>query len=108
MPVAYFNVLTPVKGTPLYDRLQSQGRILDSQDIDRWPGQLCYIKPPYGTAAELEHNVEKMCREFYSLPSIVSRLPLPLTKANMASWVINFSQRRMFQAGPANNNFDGY
>jgi len=46
--------------------------------------------------------------EFYSLPSMVSRLPLPLTMANMASWVINFSQRRMFQAGPANNNFDGY
>jgi radical SAM superfamily enzyme YgiQ (UPF0313 family) len=108
VPVAYFNVLTPVKGTPLYDRLQSQGRIINSQDIDRWPGQLCYINPPYGTAAELEHNVEKMCREFYSLPSIISRLPLPLTKSDMASWFINFSQRRMGQAGPANNNFDGY
>jgi hypothetical protein len=33
---------------------------------------------------------------------------MPLTKANMASWVINFSQRRMVHAGPANNNFDGY
>jgi len=108
VPVAYFNVLTPVKGTPLYDRLESQGRILNSQDIDRWPGQLCYIKPPYGTAAELEDNVQKMNREFYSLPSMVSRLPLPWTMANMASWVINFSQRRMFQPGPANNNFDGY
>jgi hypothetical protein len=97
-----------VKGTPLYDRLQSQGRILNSQDIDRWSGQLCYITPPYGTAAQLEQNVEKMCREFYSLPSIISRLPLPLTKADMASWFINFSQRRMGQAGPANNNFDGY
>ena len=26
---------------------------------------------------------------------MVSRLPLPLTKSNLASWVINFSQRRM-------------
>ena len=25
VPVAYFNILTPVKGTPLYDRLQSEG-----------------------------------------------------------------------------------
>jgi hypothetical protein len=33
---------------------------------------------------------------------------MPLTKANMASWFINFSQRRMVQARPAKNNFDGY
>ena len=39
VPVAYFNILTPVKGTPFYDRLQSEGRILNSQEIDRWPGQ---------------------------------------------------------------------
>jgi radical SAM superfamily enzyme YgiQ (UPF0313 family) len=108
VPVAYFNILTPVKGTPLYDRLQSEERITDSRDIDRWPGQLCYIKPPYGSAAELEQNVRKMYQDFYSLPSIISRMPLPVTKANAASWVINLSQRRMARAGPANNNFDGY
>ena len=77
VPVAYFNILTPVKGTPLYDRLQSEGRIMNSQEIDRWPGQLCYIQPPYGTPAELERNVQQMYRDFYSLPSIVSRLPMP-------------------------------
>ena len=108
VPAAYFNILTPVKGTPLYNRLQSEKRITDSRNIDRWPGQLCYIKPPYGSAAELEENVRKMYRDFYSLPSIVSRMPLPVTRANVASWVINFSQRRMANAGPANNNFDGY
>ena len=108
VPVAYFNILTPVKGTPLYDRLQSEGRVRDSQEIDRWPGQRCYLKPLYGSPAELEQNVRKMYRDFYGLPSIISRMPLPVTKANIASWVINFSQRRMAQAGLANNNFDGY
>ena len=108
VPVAYFNILTPVKGTPLYDRLQSEARILNNREIDRWPGQLCYIKPPYGSAAELEQTIREMYRDFYSLPSIVSRMPLPVTKANIASWVINFSQRRMAHAGRANSNFDGY
>ncbi len=108
VPVAYFNILTPVKGTPLYDRLESEGRIVDRQEIDRWPGQLCHIKPPYGTAAELERDIRKMYRDFYSLPSIISRMPWPLTRANLASWVINLSQRRMAQDGPAHNNFDGY
>jgi len=108
VPVAYFNILTPVKGTPLYDRLQSEGRITNHRDIDRWPGQLCYIQPPCGTPAELERNVQDLYRKFYSLPSILCRMALPMTKANLASWVINLSQRRMAHAGPANNNFDGY
>ena len=33
VPAAYFNILTPVKGTPLYDRLRSEGRILNSREI---------------------------------------------------------------------------
>ena len=37
-----------------------------------------------------------------------ARLPLPLTQSNIASWVINFSQRRMAAAESANNNFDDY
>jgi radical SAM superfamily enzyme YgiQ (UPF0313 family) len=108
VPVAYFNILTPVKGTPLYDRMKREGRITNYEDIDRWPGQACYIQPPYGSPAALEQNVKKMYRDFYSLPSIISRMSLPVTKSNIASWVINISQRRMANVGPANNNFDGY
>lgn len=107
VPVAYFNILTPVKGTPFYDRMQAQGRILDEREIDRWPGQICHIRPPYGTAASLEGHVRKLYRDFYSLPSMVSRLPMPVTQANIASWVINVSQRRMARTDPGNN-FDGY
>ena len=62
VPVAYFNILTPVKGTPLYDRLQGEARIMNGEEIDRWPGQLCYIQPPYGTPAGMERNVQKMYR----------------------------------------------
>ena len=108
VPVAYFNILTPVKGTPLYDRMKREGRITNYEDIDRWPGQACYIQPPYGSPAALEQNVKKMYRDFYSLPSIFSRMSPPVTRSNIASWVINISQRRMANVGPANNNFDGY
>jgi radical SAM superfamily enzyme YgiQ (UPF0313 family) len=108
VPVAYFNILTPVKGTPFYERMQSEGRLLDEKEIDRWPSQSCHIRPPQGTPASLENHVRRLYRDFYGLPSIVSRLPLPLTQASIASWVINFSQRRMARAEAAHNNFDGY
>jgi radical SAM superfamily enzyme YgiQ (UPF0313 family) len=107
-PVAYFNILTPVKGTELYDRMQLEGRILQSAEIDRWPGQVCYIQPPYGTPRSLEQRVRKLYREFYSLPSMLQRLPPPLGQSSIASWVINFSQRRMARDERVENNFDGY
>jgi radical SAM superfamily enzyme YgiQ (UPF0313 family) len=108
VPAAYFNILTPVKGTPLYDRLRREGRVLNVQEIDRWPGQVCYIKPPYGTPDALESNVRSMYRDFYTVRSMVSRLPAPLTRASIASWVINLSQRRMAQTEDSHNNFDSY
>jgi radical SAM superfamily enzyme YgiQ (UPF0313 family) len=108
VPAAYFNILTPVKGTPLYERLRSEGRILNLQELDRWPGQICSIQPPYGTPAALEREVRESYRDFYSLPSMLRRLPMPFTTANITSWVINFSQRRMARVEESCNNFDGY
>ena len=108
VPVAYFNILTPVKGTPLYDRLRHEDRILNIHEIDRWPGQTCHIHPPYGTPASLENNIRRLYNDFYSLPSMIARLPMPFTQANLASWVINVSQRRMARADRSHNNFDGY
>jgi radical SAM superfamily enzyme YgiQ (UPF0313 family) len=108
VPVAYFNILTPVKGTPLYERLRGEGRILDPEEVDRWPGQRCHIRPAHGTPEALEAGVQGMYRDFYSLSSMVTRLPLPWTQSNLASWFINFSQRRMARAEQSHNNFDGY
>jgi len=108
VPAAYFNILTPVKGTPLYDRLRAEGRIIGLGDIDRWPGQYCYIRPPYGTPGTLERNIQEMYRQFYSLRSMFSRLPMPVNQSNIASWVINLSQRHLTRAERPHNDFDGY
>ena len=108
VPAAYFSILTPVKGTPLYDRMRAEGRITNLEDIDRWPGQNCYIRPPHGTPGTLERSIQNMYQQFYSLRSMFSRLPMPVTQSNIASWVINFSQRRQARVEEAHNDFDGY
>ena len=108
VPAAYFNILTPHKGTPLYDRMKAENRIIDIHDIGRWPGIICYIKPAYCTSQELEQNVITMYKDFYNFPSMISRLPLPLTQANVASWVVNLSQRKVFQGNRSAENFDLY
>ena len=108
MPAAYFNVLTPQKGTPLFDRLQQEGRIFGDGDIDRWPGQICYFTPRWCQPHELEQNVQRMYQQFYSFRSMFHRLPLPVTRSRIASWVINWSERNMAAAARNHNDFDGF
>ena len=107
-PAAYFNILTPHKGTPLYERMLAEGRIIDIDDIGRWPGIHCHIKPRYCTAAELEARVKAMYREFYSYPSMLARLPLPVKQADIASWIVNLEQRKISMEGDKAENFDRY
>lgn len=95
VPVAYFNILTPHIGTPFYDRMNSEGRLIDPDNIGRWPGITCHFKPKHCTPEVLEKNVRRMYREFYSLRSIVSRLPFPSSRSDLASWVVNLEQRNV-------------
>lgn len=105
VPVAYFNILTPARGTVLYERLKAEGRIIDEAEIDRWPGQFCHIQPLWCTPKELEEGVQWMYRRFYRLRSMMHRLPLPTTRANIASWVVNMTERRMARSTDGNIDF---
>jgi len=105
VPAAFFNVLTPEKGTAYFERMRRQDRIFDAHEIGRWPHDRCHIRPSYCTAQELEENVQHLYREFYSLPSMLARLPPPLSRASIASWVLNFSQRCMARAAAENRSF---
>ncbi len=105
VPVAYFYILGPHKGTPLYDRMMAAGQVLDDAALGRAPGIKCDIDPPYGTPAEMEQRIRDTYGRFYSLPSMIRRLPAPFTKANIASWILNLSQRRMARSDKAAKNF---
>jgi radical SAM superfamily enzyme YgiQ (UPF0313 family) len=110
VPVAYFNILCPEIGTMFYQKMKSEDRILRIEDIGRYPGEFCHLKPKNLTAAELEKSVQQMYLDFYSRKSMLRRLPLPVTQANIASWIVNLSQRKLAQRslGNHNNNFDAY
>ncbi len=108
VPVAYFNILAPHKGTPLYERMKSENRIIDIDHIGRWPGIHCNIRPASGSAEQLERRVKKIYSEFYSFSSIFSRLPWPITKANIASWLVNLSERKVSREDVSVEDFDAY
>jgi radical SAM superfamily enzyme YgiQ (UPF0313 family) len=107
VPAAYFNILTPDKGTPLYDRMMAENRIANASDMGRWPGDKCFIVPKNYTPETLEKRIRDLHNAFYSYPSMIARLPLPVTMGNIASWVINFSQRNVMR-GDSRENFESY
>jgi radical SAM superfamily enzyme YgiQ (UPF0313 family) len=110
VPVAYFNILCPEKGTMFYEKMKKDDRILRLDDIGRFPGEFCHIKPKNFSAEDMERNVQDMYLKFYSWKSMFQRLPMPVTQSNIASWIVNISQRKLAQRsnGNHNNNFDAF
>jgi radical SAM superfamily enzyme YgiQ (UPF0313 family) len=96
--IANFNPLTPTPGSPLYERLRRQGRLLH----DRWwldPGYRygqATFRPLGMTPEELERGCFEARLGFYNVPSMAVRLlprpfgPIPwngLDIAVLANWV---------------------
>jgi radical SAM superfamily enzyme YgiQ (UPF0313 family) len=75
MYIAAFNHLTPFPGTPLYDRLQNEGRLL----FDKWwlDPNYRYGMVPYTPAGMTADQVKEGCisarRDFYRFASIARR-----------------------------------
>ena len=71
--LAYFNVLTPLPGTALYDRYTREGRIFD-RDWAKYDGKHVVFRPKRMTPEQLQEGFFWVNHEFYSLGSIWNRL----------------------------------
>jgi radical SAM superfamily enzyme YgiQ (UPF0313 family) len=73
--VAQFSSLIPFPGTPLMERLTEEGRIM-TRDWSKYtyepPGKIFH--PKNITCEELERNIGRMYREFYSYKRLLPRL----------------------------------
>ncbi len=71
---ATFHVLTPYPGTPLFDRMEREGRLLH-QDWSRYDTAHCVFRPRLLTPGQLEAGRAWLYRRLYSLRSIWARRP---------------------------------
>ncbi len=82
--MAAFNHLTPFPGTPLYERLENEGRLL----YDAWWLDPTYtynkipFKPELLEPEELQELCIKARAEFYSFPNILRRFADPVNRSN--------------------------
>ena len=71
---ATFNMLTPYPGTPLFDRLKAEGRIL-TEDWSKYNSRTDVVYSPKNMSPEeLLDGFNRVNREFYRLGNIFSRL----------------------------------
>ncbi|HYX20303.1 MAG TPA: radical SAM protein [Thermoanaerobaculia bacterium] len=92
---AYFNILVPLKGTPLHERFRAEGRLLDEENMERWPGLTCHFRPLRYSPEELVGRVAQIRRDFYRFGSAVRRLPIPLRQSHWAAWNLHFLQSKV-------------
>lgn len=79
---ATFNILTPFPGTPLFKRLEAEGRIL-TRDWDKYNSRANVVfQPKQMSCEELLNGYRYANKRFYSLPSIARRL----TKSPVGLW----------------------
>ena len=71
--LAYFNVLTPLPGTALYERYEREGRIFD-KDWSKYDGKHVVFQPRRMTPEQLLEGFFWANHQFYSWPSIWHRL----------------------------------
>ncbi len=83
--MAAFNHLTPFPGTPLYERLKQQGRLL----YDAWwmDPSYSYNKIPFKPELLEPEELQQLCIEaranFYSVPNILRRFANPVNRSNL-------------------------
>ena len=91
--LAYFNVLTPLPGTALFDRYNSTGRIFD-RDWAKYDGKHVVYHPSRMTPEQLQEGFYWANHEFYSLPSIFHRLR-GTSQRLVARWEMNRQFRKL-------------
>jgi len=66
------NILTPFPGTPLYDRLEREGRII-SKDWKRYNQVDVVFKPKNMTEKELFEGSRRVAKQYYNMPNVIKR-----------------------------------
>jgi radical SAM superfamily enzyme YgiQ (UPF0313 family) len=91
-------ILRPIIGTRLFKRLEQEGRLLPEAFQEDTRTDIATFVPKAMTPAELEEMFLRVCRRFYSLPSLFRRLFLPPTYLRLDVLLLNlFANLQLIQ-----------
>jgi len=82
-----FNILTPLPGTPLYNRLEKEGRIL-TKDWSKYTQSEVVFQPKQMTPKELYEGTKKVIKEFHTIDKMLARW-IKLPKISLSTSTIS-------------------
>jgi len=71
--VVHYHQLMPYPGTPIFDRLDKQGRIL-TKDWNKYTHDYVVFKPKYMTPEELLTNTRRLREKYYKMSHSIKRI----------------------------------
>lgn len=95
---ATFHILTPVPGTPLYRRMEADGRIID-RDWSKYNGGYTVFRPKLMSPEALEEGYYWTYHQFYSMRSIYNRV-VDFNVETVYKLALNFAYKRMIKRFP--------
>jgi anti-anti-sigma regulatory factor len=95
---ATFHILTPVPGTPLYRRVEAEGRIID-RDWSKYNGGYTVFQPKLMSPEALEEGYYWTYHQFYSMRSIYNRV-VEFNVETVYKLALNFAYKRMIKRFP--------
>ena len=69
---AEFNILTPLPGTPVYKKMDKEGRIL-TKDWSKYTQTQVVFQPKNMTPEELYEGMKKVTKEFHATDKMIKR-----------------------------------
>jgi radical SAM superfamily enzyme YgiQ (UPF0313 family) len=100
MDVLEINILTPYPGTPLFDRLDREKRII-TKDWSKYNQIDVVFQPKNMTPEELKEGAAYVAKEYYSIPNIILRNLKILATVKAPSFILpagtNISFRKYYR-----------
>ncbi len=100
------SILSPIRGTPLYEKVVTENRLLGYEITDAGISR-SMIKMPGLTREEIEDSYYNALDQLYSLNSIIKRTILNNSKIPYFSRIINLAVNLLMKRNIKNNNFIG-
>ena len=93
--LAYINIVTPLPGTVLFDRMKAEGRIID-QNWANYDGKHVVFQPKQMSPEVLQEGFYWANRKFFSLSSILTRVS-STSQRFLTRWVMNWRFRHLIR-----------
>jgi radical SAM superfamily enzyme YgiQ (UPF0313 family) len=101
--VADFCILTPFPGTPLFNRLQQNNRLLTT-DWSKYTLKNVVFNPKHMTPGELQQGVQQMYHDYYSPLKVLKRLVksirlgfFPFFSIFTRTFIATMNSRRLYE-----------